>query len=265
MALGIDISTAQKDVLANGGEVLVAQGLPEPGCYSSYGDFAPTFDSHDDPVYVASGLVSYPIDMICPTSFSRPAGCASVGDLLDREVDDGWSYWPSYTGEYDAELLCQAWWFNEEGLFVHRVWDGIPISEIGEDMAAKIVGACDDRVDSSPYTTVGGLLEYFECNGLIEVESEEDEANLDDEDGEVYNTMKLLAEDGIWDLNTQWFTGRAMEFESMEVILGDDREALMVWNTLLAMGKTYTARARKSVRADNRYRYDYSERNFSPW
>lgn len=270
MALGIGVSEAQQDVLANGGEVLVIQCLPEPGCYYSYECFHPAYDKNQDPVFVASVMQSYPIDAVCPTQFSRPAHAVTLHDLLSMEQYPHWDYWPSYTG--DLVEPCDAFFQDEEGMNVYRIWDGIPVAEIGSAAATSVVRACEQRIGGSAYGVVEELIGYVENEGMIcfdEHMGKDDLSDLECEDAEVYLLMKQLVTEGLWEMDFKnhfcWYTGEPLEYKPMEDILAADQDALHAWQRLSAYSQAGTERAARAVPRQRRSSYLREESEFVSW
>ena len=283
-AAGIDVSYAQQEVLTNGGEVLIIESLPDPMYHFFRYDNPPlsAYDTHGDQVMVASVVMSYPVDEDAPTCFKRPAFTRTMGDLVAGEHHPHWRYWPSYTGERAEEPTIEVFENRTDELVVARLWCGIPISEIGMDLAERVVLGCDQRIQQTPYSVVESLVYSIDCEGIPDFDhvlSEEElaEKTAWDEEGDpdgnelwdedrvaTYKELLELAKIGVWDVPNQYWGARYLNYPPMETVLERDREALLIWQELVATSSVYSQRAYEAVLL-NQEAYPAHERTYDPW
>lgn len=264
----IPVSPGQRDVLVHGGEVLVLQGLPDPGnIYCGCGAFHQCYDGTDgSPVMIAAVMRSYPAFDVCPPVYPRPAGIETFDQLLDEYHDeDAWRFWPSYTGHLTNAIDVMTWEaeFSLEEPRVQRVWAGIPVSEIGEEMAREIMTACNTRVEATPWFYIQRMYGYAE-EGFPTMEEIEADDRGDYED--FTDAIEVLEKCGLWDREEHDVTtmlGADLVFSPLEMYLSP--AAQEVWGRLNDGARTSSRKARRTIRKGELNVYDFREKEFDPW
>lgn len=284
--MGIDITADQIEVLEQGGEVLVLQCLPEPGCYANYGDHAASYDQKGDPVMVASIMESVPTNAICPAMYGRGPGIVTFGDLISEWQNPHWNFWPSYTGSV-VDTVYPFEWFDDTPS-VYRVWGGTPVASIGRGVAEEVVNACNRRLEASSYQLVDRFISMTEEFGWPPY-SEADTADYcEDEIDDMELMTKEMTMAGLWDSEKHYFIKDVLDYPTMSDLLihpkgleefckADAWQAwnelversklgLRAWKYLVASSRAGTERAMDAMEnMDKRGYYCFEERNFDPW
>jgi hypothetical protein len=266
-SVGIEVSAGQREVLRTGGEVLVIQGLVEPGSfYCGCGMGHPAYDTNGDRVMVAQTMTSYPADDIAPSVFLRPAGTNYLSELIDVEVDEHWKFWPSYTGRLEVGVDCMEYetMAYEDRPMIRRIWSGIPVEEIGAKVAFAIIQACNSRVEATPWWYIDRMIGYMESEELPDAE-----ALADDQHGEYSDYLeaaKGLEQCGMFSIAERDFTtefGTDLDYPPMDRYL--DAQALSVWNNLLRTTRSNSYKASRTIKKGERNLYSSHESEFDPW
>jgi hypothetical protein len=237
--MGVAVTDEQRDVLLEGGEVLFIGALLSP--WYRDGDTSPMLDQDGEVVYVAQQMT------VSPGDFNEE----EISEL-DNTYNDSWREWPSYVGTVQERSIDQRPWMEEETWYV-RIWDGTPIEEGNDDIAARIFRACSDRINDSIYQAVCEFEssdEWFcespsteELMPFVAAETTMDETleHFDgydpDETMSAYNMLHLLLTEGYItvDENGLLDGSHAIDamFKPMAYYLRGDPEALQVWNRLI--------------------------------
>jgi hypothetical protein len=263
-ALGIVITQDQIEVLERGGEVLVIQGLPEPGCYVYYGEHKTATDQDGQMILVASILRSYPIDGPALPGIKAE----SMYELVKSNMNNpDWNYWPSYTGELVEDHIAVPFeWFTGSAAS-YRVWSGIPLVTCGTEVAHAIVDVCNERIEASPWGLMENFIGYLEEYGKVPEPSPE----LGPDEQDFIGQEKEMVAEGLWDHDGGWFTGNGMKVPSMEDCLrvvpaNVDREEVMYWwNMLVSQSRVGTDITYDSISEKNIHTYLYEEKEYDAW
>jgi hypothetical protein len=275
VALGINVSRAQRQVINHGGEVLVIQGLPEPGQTSTaMREQRPAVDQYGNLLMVCAILYSTPPDTVALPRFPDGRSIITMADLLDQTFSDHlattfsdhWAYWPSYIG--GQKEIPDCFWQNLNRLQCVRVWGGIPIvSPAQRDAAERLTIACRDRIDLSAYEEMDFIKERAENLDLpIDPELHPgEEIVFDDGDETALDILRDLASVGLWDMKTNQETGAPIQYYAMEEILENDLTGKRMWNALVAQSRNGARQARAAIPQKKLALYDFLESDFEPW
>lgn len=262
-SIGITVTQAHRDVLARGGEVLILQGLPEAGSEFTCGCGCehPQFDHEGTRIMVAAILDTQPLHAQA-LKFHRAPGIETMGQLADENYGPHWRFWPSYIG-LPTKLIDQlSHWEMTDFPWVRRLWDGIPVAEIGKDVALAVVEACNARVEATAYYYIECML-AFQNEGMIYAAEDEGKEHVDEE---YFQCAHALAKSGLWDMESQEWTTEASElidFPPMEQYLSGP--ALQAWNTLNARSWVGATKARATIRRGEINAYQHAESEYEAW
>lgn len=266
-SVGIAVTAGQREVLQTGGEVLVIQGLPEPGSlYCQCGQGHPAFDGETgNRVMVAAIVETWPVEEPCPTAFFRPAGCWTLADVLSSEDDSHWMFWPSYAGRYEHTVDSQSYvqCMYEDRPRAWRIWDGIPVSEIGRDVAERIVTATNTMVEATPWYYLDRMMGYLE-SGEEPTREEFEDPEYDDTDFK--ETIVGLEECGLWN-REEWDFATA---NALDLVYPSPTQYLSpteasVWEELYRTSYASTHKAARTIKKGERNVYQYNESEYSAW
>jgi hypothetical protein len=268
-ALGIVVDQDQVDTLEHGGEVLVIQCLPEPGCYIYAGEHLQAHDQWDEPVMVASILRSYPVGGIAPSDFARQPGVETMYDLLDADLHSHWRFWPSFTGHFDDANIAQPYAWYADSLSVFRMWDGIPTQTCTPLVARRVVEACNERISRSSWYEMDAFISLMEEYGEVPDPESNPDAEYEESELEMLQLSKQLEADGLWNRVDGYYTGSNLSYPKMDHVLiasnPIDQEALATWDLLEARSKVGAETALSSIPTGDYRRYIYDEQDFNPW
>ena len=263
-SIGIEVSYAQRDVMARGGEVLVIQHLPEAGSnYCQCGGHHPQFDADGNRVMVAAIMQTFPVSEPS-VEFHRPPGVVTYGDLLDLEEYEQWRFWPSVVGKYETLIDSLSFYEAEEAPVVRRIWDTIPVAEIGRYVADAVVAACDSRVGRTVYDLVDQMNGYQESGEYYPL-SERGSRYADEH---YFTIVDGLIAAGWWSAEEDDWTTAANElidFPPMSELLVHDPVTLRVWEDLERGSSLGASRALATIRKGERNLYMHREGAYEPW
>lgn len=242
--------------------------LPSPGAgYCGCGTPHPARDSRGEPVMIASIMDTWPAHDLCPKEFTRPSGTVYLSDVVDQHYDvDTWRFWPSYIGTPKATVDCASYELGcyEEQPMVRRIWCGIPLSEIGADIASEIMSACNTRVEATPWWWVDRMYGYLESEDPPT--EEELAADVSGWHNDFIETREGLKQCGMWDITanepSSAFTTE-LDYRPMADYLSS--MALQIWNELNARSRAGTTKAARTIRKGERNLYLHRESEFDPW
>lgn len=265
-SVGIEVTAGQREALDEGGDVLLINTLIEPGsAYCQCGTGHPAFDVSGNIVQVAMLMKTWPAHDIAPSVFHRPGGTTYLSEVVDAEHDEHWRFWPSYVGHPIAGVDCMEYEYTyfEDRPHVRRIWSGFPLSEIG-DVAHEILGACNARVEATPWWSVDRMIGYLECD-----EPPTEEEIADDPSGE-HLEYKEAADEleacQMWSKEDRDFAPGFtlnLDYPPMERYLTPP--ALYVWNDLLRSSRSSAVKASHTIRRGERNVYANRESGYDPW
>lgn len=271
-SMGVTVSAAQHRALHEGGEVLVIQHLLSPS--ASDGDDSGMWDQDGEAVFIPQLMVA------CPPE--------QAAEDLENWFGNTWRSWPSYTGFLEESTVDQRFW-NDETTFM-RVWEGLPIQDVRDkSIFSRIAMAARERIYNSVYEQICTVYE-FDSNGesglsldellpLVDMLASEDDPDLSfspeycNEPNQDYlvlvaKTMKELLEGNYLSFDNYNVKSNNPNrplndctFEPMSTYLGDDYEALAVWNRLVNRRENALAVIAGGLSTGRGYLFDHYERS----